>query len=42
VAVEPPGDTDPFWFGFDNVEVPGVVLIKEKLGLLMGGRFDVD
>ena len=42
VAVELPGDADPFWFGFDDVGVPRVVLIREKLGLVMGGRFDVD
>ncbi|QCE03804.1 hypothetical protein DEO72_LG8g1831 [Vigna unguiculata] len=32
VAVELPGDADPFWFGFDDVGVPRVVLIREKLG----------
>jgi len=42
VTVEPLGDADLFWFGIDDVGVPGVVLIREKLGLLMGGRFDVD
>jgi len=30
VTIEPPSDADPFWFGFDDVRVPGVVLIRKK------------